>query len=93
MIVSRTEIEQEKSKIILRTKQLQDSVNEFCYAIAEVEEVIAGLKVVANTCGGHARIDKITEIANIEFNQSKIKSINNDVESITVLYDPVKKYL
>lgn len=84
MIVTQTEIEQEKNQIIGRTRQLQDHVQEFCSAISEVEEVIAGLRVVANTCGGQIKTERIAEVANLEFNQNMIQSISEDVSSIAV---------
>ena len=90
MIITQTEIEQEKSKIILKTKQLQDSIHEFQYAFSEIEDVINGLRVVANTCGGYAKTEKIRNLANIDFHQVQILSVIDDIQSISIVADKTR---
>lgn len=90
MIIFKSEVEAEKEKLHLNIKNLRDSVNEFNTVITELDEVIAGLRVVANTCGGHAKTDKIAKIADVEFNKTNIESIALDVENITTNTDIVR---
>lgn len=82
----------EKEKIKLSLDRLTDSVENFNSTLDSVQEVIEGLKVVANTCGGHQRNDQISQIANMDINKREIACMKEDISNIKIITDIHKKY-
>ena len=56
-MVTNEQVETEKQKIAAASKNLVDDVEEFISTLESVQEVIEGVKVAANTYGGHQTAD------------------------------------
>ena len=90
-MITNEQVETEKQKIAVATKNLVDDVEEFLSTLESVQEVIEGVRVAANTYGGHQKTDKISQIANIEIDKNKIQNIASLVLEINVYADPNTK--
>ncbi len=90
MIITEEQIEEEKQKIIVASRNLEDSVLDFIATLNTVQEVIDGVKIAANTYGGHQRADAVDKIANMEIDKKKIKIISDSISQINVNVDMVK---
>lgn len=90
-MITNEQVETEKQKIIAASKNLVDDVEEFISTLESVQEVIEGVKVAANTCGGHQTADKISQIANMEIDKNRIQNITSLVSGISVYADPNTK--
>lgn len=85
------QVEEEKQKIVAASKNLEEDVAEFISTLASVQEVIEGVKVAANTYGGHQSADKIARIADMEIDKKSIQSVTDIVAGITVYANPDTK--
>ena len=90
-MVTNEQVETEKQKIAAASKNLVDDVEEFISTLESVQEVIEGVKVAANTYGGHQTVDKIAKIADMEIDKNKIQNIASLVSKISVYADPNTK--
>lgn len=90
-MVTNEQVETEKQKIAAASKNLVDDVEEFISTLESVQEVIEGVKVAANTYGGHQTADKIAKIADMEIDKKKIQNIASLVTGINVYADPNTK--
>lgn len=90
-MVTNEQVETEKEKIAAASKKIVDDVEEFISTLESVQEVIEGVKVAANTYGGHQTADKIAKIADMEIDKNKIKNIASLVSEISVYADPSTK--
>lgn len=90
-MITNDQIEAEKQKIIAATKNLEDDVEEFISTLESVQQVIEGVKVAANTYGGHQTADKIAKIADMEIDKNRIQNITSLVSGINVYADPNTK--
>lgn len=86
--VSESEITDKISEITLLSDELGLYVEEFTAYVAEIQELLIGLKVCLNTTGGVARLK---ELSNIEFDTTSINSIASKIEGIQVTYNKVKE--
>lgn len=86
-MITNDQVKAEKQKIIAATKNLEDDVEEFISTLESVQEVIEGVKVAANTYGGHQTADKIAKIADMEIDKNRIQNITSLVSGINVYAD------
>lgn len=93
MVITKVQIEEEKGKIKLSAAKLRESILSFNETLESVQEVVDGLRVVANTNGGHRRSDQISQIANMEIDKSKIASIADCADNIVVVDSTHKEYI
>ena len=86
-MITNDQVKAEKQKIIAATKNLEDDVEEFISTLESVQQVIEGVKVAANTYGGHQTADKIAKIADMEIDKNRIQNITSLVSGINVYAD------
>ncbi len=85
-MVTVEQIEEEIEKIRNATDKLRESVDNFNNVYASVHDVVDGLRIVANTNGGHRRADQIAALANFGISTKKMDKIVTAAEDVNVTY-------
>ena len=85
-MVTVEQIEEEIEKIRNATDKLRESVDNFNNVYASVHDVVDGLRIVANTNGGHRRADQIAALANFGISTKKMDKIVTVAEDVNVTY-------
>lgn len=70
-MVTVDQIEEEIEKIKSATDKLRESVANFNSVYASVHDVVDGLRIVANTNGGHRKADQIAALADFGISTKK----------------------
>lgn len=86
-MVTVEQIEEEIEKIRNATDKLRESVDNFNNVYASVHDVVDGLRIVANTNGGHRRADQIAALANFGISTKKMDKIVTAAEEVNVTYN------
>ncbi len=77
------EIENQISIIRNCEDSIQECVSELTKEINSISELLEGLEVVANTCGGNKRSKKIELLARNELNTNAINKLSSSPISIS----------
>ncbi|MBD9098544.1 hypothetical protein EGP98_02930 [bacterium] len=85
-MVTVEQIEEEIEKIKNATDKLRESVENFNSVYASVHDVVDGLRIVANTNGGHRKADKIATLADFGISTKKMDNIVRTAEDVKVVY-------
>lgn len=86
-MVTVEQIEEEIEKIRNATDKLRESVDNFNNVYASVHDVVDGLRIVANTNGGHRRADQIAALADFGISTKKMDKIVTAAEEVNVTYN------
>ena len=86
-MVTVDQIEEEIEKIKSATDKLRESVANFNSVYASVHDVVDGLRIVANTNGGHRKADQIAALADFGISTKKMDKIVTAAEEVYVTYN------
>lgn len=86
-MVTVEQIEEEIEKIRNATDKLRESVDNFNNVYASVHDVVDGLRIVANTNGGHRKADQIAALADFGISTKKMDKIVTAAEEVNVTYN------
>ena len=86
-MVTVDQIEEEIEKIKSATDKLRESVANFNNVYASVHDVVDGLRIVANTNGGHRKADQISALADFGISTKKMDKIVTAAEEVNVTYN------